>query len=291
MKIRKPAYAGKFYPKTFEGITEEFKSYFEEEIPVNIVPKSKLYPLFGAVAPHAGTMFSGRCASYVYKEIGWRKQPDVFIIIGPNHNGEGSGIAIDDSDKWRTPLGDAPLHKKLAEEIWKSSNIIDRDSYAHKNEHSIEVQLPFLQFIYNNNFTFVPISISSMFYENELCRKIGTTIADTCLSMKLRPVIIASSDFTHYGNYYNFEIKGKNQKEKIESFDRKLIGYAEKLNAKSFLRYSLKSTICGSGPVASCIHAVKKLGAKKGKLLEFYSSGDINGDYDNFVNYAGIVFE
>jgi hypothetical protein len=295
MEIRKPAFAGRFYPSDFDQLTEALKGYLEQkEILTTEVDKSKLYPMFGAIVPHAGYMFSGQCAAYAYKEISYRKQPDIFIFIGPNHTGNGSGIAVTDEDKWRTPLGDAIVNRDFANTLWEASDIIDMDSYSHKFEHSIEVQIPFLQFLYNNQFSFVPINMQGMFYDNELCKKLGHAIAETCKLMKLRPIIIATSDFTHYGPSYGYTvkgIKGKKPQQIVEEYDKKLITFATKLKAEDFLKYAASTTVCGSGPISAALYAMKELGSKSGKLLEFTNSGEVVGDYDNYVNYASIAFE
>lgn len=290
--IRKPVVAGSFYTNDFSELDKEIKNCYKHELGAGTFAGkvNEKRRIIGAVAPHAGYVYSGACASWVYKNIGESRKPDCFVIIGPNHTGLGSGISIMAEGEWETPFGRVKINSHLANEIWKSSSIIDKDSLAHSREHSIEVQLPFLQFIYKNMFEFVPIAISGLFYDYETCKKISNAIVSASKGREI--TVIASSDFTHYGENYGYVLKSKNPKMEIEKSDKSLIKkYIEKLDAKNFLKFSKDTSICGAGAIAVALLVSKELGAKKAELLKYYTSGDIVGDYSNFVGYAGIIIE
>lgn len=228
----------------------------------------------GIIAPHAGYTFSGLGSAYSYKFIKKTKKRR-FVIIGPNHNGIGPNVSVYPYGYWETPLGRVEVDKELSEKFSKF-----HDTTASEFEHSIEVQLPFLQYLFKD-FTFLPITVKSPENINEIIEKIPKDV-----------VLIASSDFTHYGPGYGYIPFEENKRENIRKLDMDAIERILELDVKGFLEHMVKyeDTICGYVPITILMKWLKKF-KPIGKLLNFYTSGDIVGDYENFVAYASIGFE
>jgi hypothetical protein len=222
-------------------------------------------------------MYSGPVAAHSYHRLAADGKPDVVVILGPNHMGRGSGLATMKEGAWRTPLGDVQIDGTVADQILRKSKIIDADELAHAYEHSIEVQLPFLQYLYGSTLKFVPISFLMQDFESS--REVGQAVADALEGKN--GLIIASTDMTHYEPH-----------DKAEKKDRKALSALEKLDEKEF--YSTIEinhiTACGYGPVVALVTAAKLLGAKKGQILCYKTSGDITGDYSAVVGYASVAF-
>lgn len=229
----------------------------------------------GLVCPHAGYMYSGPVAANAYYQLALDGRVDVFVILGPNHQGIGSGVAIMDHGVWRTPLGDVEVDGEVAKDILRSSDIIDVDDSAHAYEHSIEVQLPFLQYIFSSSFKFVPICF--LMQDLETSREVGGALAEALEGRNA--VIIASTDMTHYEPHNRAREKDEEAINAILQFDE-LLFYS--------ILESRNVTACGYGPVAALITAAKRLGAKKAELLSYRTSGDITGDRSSVVGYAAI---
>ncbi len=277
--MRKPAVAGMFYPKEKEKLINQIEECFLSNLGVGKLPERKLSEerrIVGAITPHAGYIYSGYEASYVYYELSKEKKPDTVVILGPNHHGIGSLVAVSVED-WETPLGVVKNDRELSERFYKNCGIIDLSEEAHIYEHSIEVQLPFLQYIYGD-LKFVPISLALQ--DLDVAKEVAECIVKNSRDRDI--IIIASSDFTHYEN-------AKAAKEKDFIAIEKILNMDE----KGFLKvvYENDISICGYGPIASVIVASKLLGAKKAKLLKYGNSGDVTGDYSSVVAYASIVFE
>jgi MEMO1 family protein len=200
------------------------------------------------------------------------------IILGPNHTGRGSGVSIMTEGEWATPLGDVPIDEELAGEIVDGSDMIDVEDEAHRNEHSIEVQLPFLQFIYPRRFKFVPICMMLQ----DLQTSIEVAEAVMKPAERHEAIIIASSDWTHY-----------EPQEIAASKDKLAIQAALDMNEERFQEIIEEKavTACGYGPVTAMIHAAKLLGTKKSRLLSYQTSGDVTGDKSSVVGYAAATFE
>lgn len=280
MLIRKPAQAGMFYAGTKEELLGQIEECFRHEFGPGELPsigKNKERKIIAMVCPHAGYMYSGPVASKAYYALAADGKPEVFIILGPNHTGYGSGVSIMTEGSWETPLGIASIDDKLANKIWRASNIIDIDDLAHRYEHSIEVQLPFLQYIYGD-VKFVPIVM--MLQDLETCKMVADAIAKSVSGLDV--VVIASSDFTHY-----------EAQSRAEKKDRIAIEAILKLDENEF--YSVierhNISICGYGPISVAILAAKKLGAKKAELLQYKTSGDITKDYSGVVGYSAIAIK
>ena len=225
------------------------------------------------------------CEDYYNKEIGESKLPDVFIILGLSHSGHGSCISLED---WETPLGIVKNDKDFGKALMKNTGL-KQDEMAHNQEHSIEVQLPFLQFISEDKLKIMPIIASPDVAYDELAKNIAKTIKEE----NKKACIIASSDFTHYGVNYGYFPFQNNVKDNLYDLDNKAIKHIKELDAYRFLDYTEQTgaTICGKFPIAVMLDTCKSLGGKNAKLLKYYTSGDIIKDYSSAVGYASIITE
>lgn len=288
---RKPVVAGQFYEADFNLLDKQIRECFKSKLgPGDLPVKKRSRNIFGVIAPHAGYQFSGACAAWSYKEIAESKFPDLFLVIGVNHTGLGAPLSTYLFADWETPFGVVKVDRNFGKELIKKFPDLKNEAMAHLHEHSVEVQLPFLQFVNKDKIKdvkFVPIVVSS--YNYDICKNLGKAIADT----NKKICVIASSDFTHYGFSYGYLPFTENKKENLYKLDNGAIKEIEKLDAENFLKYVAKNraTICGAGAIAIAIEACKNLGAKKARLLQYYTSGDILNDYDNAVGYAGVIFE
>jgi len=245
-----------------------------------------------AIVPHAGYVYSGAVAALAYSKVG--NGNTNFIILGPNHTGSGSDFAIMPKGLWKTPLGGVAVDEKMAGRLLEDCKLLSVDYMPHAYEHSIEVQLPFLQHMLGSNFKFVPICVRNEAADEtllEACRVIGKSLAKvvesserinkTNKSPKEKWIIIASSDFSHY---VPRELAERNDMHAIKAILKLDEGdFFSRINARNI-------SICGFGPIAATIVAAKSLGAKKGKLLKYATSGDITGELESVVGYASISF-
>ncbi len=197
VKVRHPCQAGAFYEGTPESLRRQIEGCFLNRLGPGRLPEIAKYGarrVVGLVCPHAGYMFSGPVAAHSYYELAIDGKPDVAFIFGPNHTGLGSGLAIMNEGAWRTPLGDVEIDTEAANQVVRESRIVDVDEAAHSLEHSIEVQLPFLQYLYGANFKFVPVCF--LMQDLDSAREVGKAVAK--VAVHRNAVIIASSDMTHY---------------------------------------------------------------------------------------------
>jgi MEMO1 family protein len=275
---RLPVVAGIFYPSEPLELTQLIEQSFRDQKfgPGKIPPSESRRKIYGIVSPHAGYVYSGAVAANGFYEIS-SMNFDSVVMIGPNHHGIGSGAATMHSGIWKTPLGQIEINSHLATEISKNSGIVDIDDFAHSRDHCLEVQLPFLQYIKKNEFKIVPIVL--IMQDKETAIDIGKSIAKT--TENANSLLIASSDFTHYES--NIEAYRK---------DNELIKAVLSLDISKF--YSvlerLAVSACGYGAIASIMKAVKDLGASKGELLKYATSGNITGDMNAVVGYSSIIF-
>lgn len=276
--MRPPVVAGQFYAGTRSALQEQIEWCYTHRHGPGKVPAVKDGPrrLVGLVSPHAGYMYSGPVAAHGFVYMAGDGRPDSFVIIGPNHTGAGSGVSIMTSGKWSTPLGEIKIDEELAEAINRASDIIDADEVAHAHEHSLEVQLPFLQHLFGGGFGIAPICM--MLQDERTSMEVGDAIAEA--SAKKNIVIIASTDFTHY----------EPQRSAAEK-DKKVIDEILELDQSSVVRTVEREgiTMCGYGPVSAMLQAAKKLGAKKAKLLKYATSGDTAGPMMQVVGYGSIA--
>jgi len=269
MVTRAPAVAGTFYEGTPERLTSQVAACLAE----NPEPEA-MERFIGAVVPHAGLMYSGHVAAAFYARA---ELPRRFIILCPNHTGFGHFAAINRQGDWRTPLGSVPIDTPLADALMEKSPLLADDDRAHAREHSLEVQLPFLQQL-DSDFTFVPICLGANRYD--YCEEIGSAIAAVVEAAGESVGILASSDLNHY----------EDQKTTLRK-DQLAIDEILKLDPRGLWRVVEESDIsmCGFIPATTMLIAAKQLGAKHARLIKHATSGDINGDYSHVVGYAAIV--
>lgn len=266
--VRKPVVAGQFYPSSPAQLRDLIRGMVEEE--------ARKEEAIGIVSPHAGYIYSGQVAAATISRI---KFPETFIILGPNHTGRGKALSIMSQGTWETPLGAVEIDTELAEALKAAAPSLQEDAEAHESEHSIEVQLPFLQF-WNISFKIVPIVMG--FMGGAAYKALGKSIARAISESGKKVVILASSDMTHYEPQ-------KSAKEK----DSKAIEAIVNLNADELLKRvaALNISMCGYAPVVSLITAAKELGAGSAELVKYQTSGDMTGDYSAVVGYAGIIIK
>ena len=281
MKIRLPTQAGAFYAGTDESLKRQVENCFLHKLGPGKIPEiAKTGPrrIIGLVCPHAGYMYSGPVAAHAYYELALDGKPDVVVLFGPNHSGYGSALAVMNEGFWRTPLGDVEIDGELANQVVRESRITDIDDSAHSFEHSIEVQLPFLQYLYGSEFKVVPICF--LMQDLSSAREVGQAVAKVLAGKK--GIVIASSDMTHYESQESAERKDKMVLEAVKAMDEaKLYSVIE----------AERVSACGYGPIAALMTAAKILGAKEAKLLCYKTSGDVIGDYSSVVGYAAVCFK
>jgi AmmeMemoRadiSam system protein B len=280
LKIRPPAVAGSWYSGSPKGLRTQIEELFtHRQGPGSLLPTVKNGPrnLVGLVVPHAGYMASGPVAAHAYYNLAKDGKPDIIVIFGPNHTGRGSALSIMNEGFWRTPLGEVEIDTETADRILQISQIIDVDDMAHTYEHSIELQLPFLQYLYGSEFKFVPVCF--MMQDLESSREVGKAVAEALKGRNA--LVIASTDMTHY-----------EPQERAEKKDKIAIDAALKMDETQYYHvveaYGIST--CGYGPTIAVITAAKELGAKKANLLCYKTSGDILGDRSAVVGYASIAF-
>ena len=230
----------------------------------------------GLVSPHAGYRYSGPVAANGFARLAAEKMPEVVVIVGPNHRGLGAAVAVGRQSAWQTPLGSVDVDLEVGEAVVAGGQWARWDDLAHGMEHSLEVQVPFLQYIYGSGFKIVPVAMLRQ--EMEIARDLGRAIAS---ALKGRAgLIIASSDFSHYESQASAGRK-----------DRLAIDAILKLDPAQVEATVISQNIsmCGPGPVMAMITAGKELGARKASLLRYATSGDITGDYSEVVGYASVM--
>jgi AmmeMemoRadiSam system protein B len=279
MKIRTPAVAGAFYPETEPEVINQLKDSFGHwDIDYAGLKHRKGKKVIGIVAPHAGYSYSGYVAAKTYADI---PKVDTVIILGPNHYGRGPNFSVSAADAWETPLGYVEVDKELAKEI-VGDPVADFDDEAHEKEHSIEVQLPFLQSVLED-FKIVPISIKHYVPDSDflvVCWELGKAIAEAVKKSGKNVLIVASTDFTHYEPQDVAEGKDVLAMDQIESLDEEgLFKIIEENNI----------SMCGYAGVAVAMVASKLLGAKKGERVAYMTSGDTTGDSSQVVGYGGLI--
>jgi MEMO1 family protein len=279
--IRRPTVASQFYEGDAEALRAQISSCFLHKLGPQKLPQTNLraHPrnIVGLICPHAGYVYSGPVAASSFYELAIDGKPDTVVLLGPNHTGYGSGLALMREGIWRTPLGDVEINSEISDAILHETNIIDVDEVAHRYEHSIEVQLPFLQFLYGNSFKIVPISYLMQDYESAL--EIGRALTEALNATNT--VVIASSDMTHYESAKTAGAK-----------DRAALKAVTDLNAKCFYETveTQNITACGYAPITSLITYGVGVGARA-HLLNYSNSGDITGDHSSVVGYAAVSFK
>jgi AmmeMemoRadiSam system protein B/AmmeMemoRadiSam system protein A len=264
--IRQPVVDGKFYPESAAKLKAMIESFVDKDAPK--------YEAVGLLAPHAGYIYSGTVAGAVISTI---KISDTVIIIGPNHTGQGKPYSIMTSGSWKTPLGEVQIDSEMAKKILSLSKYLEEDTLAHKDEHSIEVQVPFLQY-FKPDVKIVPIMLS--FGSADVYKSIGIEIVKAFRELKREAVILASSDMSHY------EPQAVAQKKDRQAIDAMLSLNADEL----FKRIGQQNiSMCGYAPAMVMLTAANEIGGVKAELVKYQTSGETSGDYAAVVGYAGIV--
>lgn len=266
--IRTPVVAGQFYPASASQLRAMIEMLVDEKV--------EKQEVIGLVSPHAGYIYSGPVAGAVISSI---KFKDTFIIMGPNHTGRGKPFSIVTGGAWQTPLGEVKIDSELAGKILAFSSHLQEDDSAHQYEHSIEVQIPFLQY-FKPDIRIVPIMLTHA--PATIYKEIGKAIARAIKELGREAVIMASSDMTHYEPQESAREKDAQAIDAILALDEdELLKRVEELNI----------SMCGYAPTASLISAARELGAKEAELVRYQTSGDTSGDYSSVVGYAGIIIK
>jgi AmmeMemoRadiSam system protein B len=264
--VREPAVAGRFYAADSDELRADVESYLS--------PPQALVPAIGCIVPHAGYIYSGQVAGAVFSRL---RIPSCCIVLCPNHTGFGHSLAIMKEGGWRTPLGDLLIDSDLAGRLQQAFPALVQDSAAHRSEHAIEVELPFLQ-VLRSGVKFVPIAVGTG--RLLLLEHLGQAVATVVANYEQQVLIIASSDMNHYENDSTTRVK-----------DRKAIDQILALDPRRLYETVMNESIsmCGFGPTVTMLTAAKRLGAQKAELIQYATSGDVSGDRDTVVGYAGII--
>ncbi|MGA9529810.1 MAG: AmmeMemoRadiSam system protein B [Terriglobales bacterium] len=279
--IRPPAVAGRFYPDRPQELLRDIREYIAQPQTAPaagraLAAEPSCISAFGCVVPHAGYIYSGRIAGAVFSRI---EIPEHCVILCPNHTGFGVRLATMAATRWKTPLGEVAPSITFASQLIGSFPLLEEDSAAHRAEHAIEVQLPFLQ-VRQANLHIVPIAVGTSDF-GVLCG-LGEALANGIAASPDRPLIIASSDMNHYESDAITRVK-----------DRKAIERVLALDAAGLFEVVMREKIsmCGFGPAIVMLTAAQKLGATSATLIDYATSADVSGDFARVVGYAGIVVE
>jgi hypothetical protein len=266
--LRKPAVAEMFYPGEKHRLTAQLESF------VRPVPEPK--KVLAAICPHAGYIYSGGVAGAVFSQI---VIPHDVVILGPNHRGIGASVAISASGAWETPLGRVSINEDLAQSILDAGadGKVEEDPDAHALEHSLEVQVPFLQFL-RPDVTIVPLALSQVSYDR--CQEMGLALAKGIKDYAKEVLVVSSTDMTHYESQEVAQARDQAAIDKIVDLD------PEGLYDTVFRK---RISMCGVVPTTITLVACKALGAAKADLVKYATSGEVTGDYGQVVGYAGFT--
>jgi hypothetical protein len=266
--VRQPAVAGRFYPSDPDILRKEVESYLSQ------VPLGKATGALGCVVPHAGYMYSGHVAGAVFAGL---EVPELCVVMCPNHTGMGRPLAIMSDGAWETPFGAVPIDSAFATSLKQRCSLLYEDSAAHRSEHAIEVELPFLQ-VRQPRLKFVPIALGTGQFE--ALEQLGIALAEAIVAHRKPVLIVASSDMNHYESDAITRVKDQSAIEEILRLDAR--GLHDVVTQQ-------RVSMCGFGPAVTMLTTVKRLGATSAELVKYATSGDITGDRDAVVGYAGIV--
>jgi MEMO1 family protein len=268
--IRHPAVAGRFYPGDPDVLRKEVHNYLSQ------AETQKSRPAIGCLVPHAGYMYSGHVAAAVFAEL---EVPKLCLVICPNHTGMGHPLAINSEGAWQTPLGDVAIDNKLGAALKRWLPLLTEDAAAHRNEHAVEVELPFLQ-SRQPDLKFVPIALGTGKFE--LLEQVGEAIGDVVAAWGAPVLIVASSDMNHYESDAVTRVKDQSAIEPMLRLDAR--GLYDVVTQQHV-------SMCGFGPAVAMLTAARKLGAASAELIKYATSGDVSGDRDLVVGYAGIIVQ
>jgi AmmeMemoRadiSam system protein B len=285
MQVRKPAVAGSFYPAGKAELIEAIEGSYLHKLGPGRLPyqeEGSDPELKACVCPHAGYVYSGPVAAHSFLDISRAKTPELVVIVGPNHYGLGGGVATYGEGEWETPLGKVQVDQDASKRITELCGFVVTDPEAHRKEHSVEVQLPFLQHLYGGKFSFLPISLA--FQEKGIARDLGKGLAQLLKEAgeaDVSSVLIASSDLTHYE-------PASQAREK----DTALLKHVQRLDLDAFYTTLERRNItaCGYGAIATVIEACRLLGLDRGRVNAYATSGDVTGDDEAVVGYPSVSF-
>ena len=277
--VRPPAVAGQFYGGSASRLRNELEAAFRHRLGPGDMPQvnpSGPRDLLALVSPHAGYIYSGAAAAHGFAALAADGKPDVVVILGPDHRGAGVPIALSGACAWRTPLGEVPIDADLSARIADSAPGAILDDSAHAAEHSLEVQVPFLQALLGDAWRLVAVVIAE--HRPSALRRFGEGLADALHGLNV--VIVASTDFSHYV-----------PQARAETNDRLAIDAILELDGDQLLATVEEHgiTMCGVAPVAATLFAACRLGARSARLLRYFTSGETSGDYSAVVGYASIA--
>ncbi len=279
---RLPAVAGTFYEADPQALRAQIEWAFTHELGPGSVPSpsaERKKSSIGFVSPHAGYMYSGPIAAHVYYHVALEGPAETYIIIGPNHTGLGTLVSVMIRGVWVTPLGEVEIDEQLAKRIVELSELADPDEKAHVLEHSVEVQIPFIQYFFGSKFKIVPIVMydQSPRAAEDLAKAIHKAVTETGRDI----VLIASSDFTHYEPH---EAAVKKDTMAIQA----ILGMDPERFYNTVTSYNI--SVCGPGPIMTVMYYARMLGTTRAELLKYATSGDVSGEKSAVVGYAAIRF-
>jgi MEMO1 family protein len=266
--VRYPVVAGRFYPGDEKFLRQEVSTYLSQ------TTEQKPVRAMGCLVPHAGYMYSGHVAGAVFARL---EIPQLCLVLCPNHTGVGRPLAIMSEGAWETPLGAVAIDTSFAAALTQRCPLLQEDSSAQRNEHAAEVELPFLQ-VRQPELKFVPIALGTGQFD--ALEQLGEAIADVIAAQNRPVLIVASSDMNHYESDAITRVK-----------DHRAIEPILALNARALYDAVTQQNIsmCGFGPVVAMLTAARKLGATSGELVKYATSGDVSGDRERVVGYAGVA--
>jgi len=268
--LRHPAVAGRFYPRNPDELRTEVTAYLSQPSVTEQAPLRAI----GCLAPHAGYMYSGHVAGAVFARI---QVPRRCVVLCPNHTGMGRALAIMCEGAWETPVGEIPIDTELAWALKRRFPLLHEDPAAHRAEHAVEVELPFMQ-LRQRELSFVPIALGTGQFE--ALEQLGQALGDVIAAQKENVLIVASSDMNHYESDTVTRAKDHRAIERILTLDaRGLFDVVTQQNV----------SMCGFGPAVAMLTAARQLGARAAELIKYATSGDVSGDRDMVVGYAGVT--
>jgi hypothetical protein len=268
--LRHPAVAGRFYPGDPDDLRTEAQGYLSQSTSSAVATKKAI----GCIAPHAGYMYSGHVAGAVFSQI---EIPQLCVVLCPNHTGMGRALAMMSEGSWETPLGEVPIDAEFSIALQQRFPVLHNDPVAHRAEHAAEVELPFLQ-LKQPSLRIVPIALGTGHFE--VLEQLGMALADVIARRGDPVLIVASSDMNHYESDLVTRAKDHRAIERILTMDaRGLFDVVTQQNV----------SMCGFGPAVVMLTAARQLGAKSAELVKYATSGDVSGDREMVVGYAGVV--
>jgi AmmeMemoRadiSam system protein B len=267
--VRRAAWGDRFYPAEPAVLSREIESCLSLQPPPEKIPNP-----IACVAPHAAIMYSGAIAGAVYARV---EMPERFIILCPNHTGRGTPLSILREGKWQMPFGDVPIDSALADALVSRCHLLCDDAQAHAHEHSLEVQLPFLQKL-RPSLRMVPIAVGTEAYE--ALELLGHAMAEAIRDTRQKVLMIASSDMNHFESDERTRIKDRRAIDQVLALDPR--GLYDTVRREHI-------TMCGYCPTVATLIAARELGARRAELVRYGTSADVSGDYQRVVGYAGMV--